>query len=43
MSLLGGPADLRALLGYLRPLSLLPEGNRVLFPLPLSVHMRRRN
>lgn len=43
MSLLSGLADLGALLGNLRPLGLLPEGHRVLFPLPLSVHVRRRN
>ena len=41
MSLLGGLADLRALLGNLGPLGLLPEGHRVLFPLPLSVHNHR--
>ena len=43
MSLLGGLADLRALLCNLGPLGLLPEGYRVLFPLPLCVHVRRRN
>ena len=39
--LLGSSSNLRALLGNLGPLRLLPEGHRVLFPLPLRVDMRR--